>query len=51
MSENPFHAWWYRAAAKLDPLYQTFGFTLCLRRCRWTKCHARLALAWVGWSR
>ena len=48
--KNPFHSWWYTAAAKLQPLYRVFGFTLCLQRSRWTKCHARLTLAWIGWG-
>jgi hypothetical protein len=48
-SQNPFHSRWYRAAAIFEPLYRAAGFTLCLRRCSWTKSEARLAWAWVGW--
>lgn len=48
-SRNPFHSRWYNVAALFQPLYRLFGFTLCLRECRWTKSRAALALAFVGW--
>ena len=48
-SENPFHSWWYNAAAVTEPVLRLFGLGLALRRCSWTKSHARLTIVWLGW--
>lgn len=48
---NPFHTRRYKAIAKLQPLFALFGFTLCIRRCRWMPGQWMPVLAWVGWER
>ncbi|MDR6511496.1 hypothetical protein J2792_002368 [Novosphingobium capsulatum] len=45
-----FRTRWYRAFAFIVWPLRLLGFAPVLRRCSWTKSHARVALIWVGWA-